>query len=161
MALLSVDENMMAEFDSLRNYKLIVLQYGLNVAGEGVTKFTAYENNMIKVIERLKKACPDASILLISVSDRSTKKNGEYVTMKSIPLLVESQRRIASKTGIAFWNLFEAMGGEKAMVTYADNGWANKDYTHLKFSGGRKIASILMETILYEKFKYEQKKTLQ
>lgn len=161
MALLSVDEDMMAEFDSLRGYKLIVLQYGLNVAGEGVTKFTAYENSMIKVIERLKKACPDASILLVSVSDRSTKKNGEYVTMKSIPLLVESQRRIASKAGIAFWNLFEAMGGEKSMVTYADNGWANKDYTHLKFSGGRKIASLLMETILYEKYKYEQKKKLQ
>lgn len=161
MALLNVGEDMLAEFDSVRDYKLIVLQYGLNVAGPNDTKFTAYENNMVKVIERLKKNCPNASILLVSVSDRSTKKNGEYVTMTSIPALVEAQRRIASKTGIAFWNMFEAMGGEKSMVTYADNGWANKDYTHLKFSGGRKIASLLMETLLYEKFKYEQKKKLQ
>lgn len=158
MALLNVEEDMLAEFDSLRNYKLIVLQYGLNVAAEGTTKFTAYENNMIKVINRIKKNCPGATILLVSVSDRSTKKNGEYVTMTSIPLLVESQRRIASETGIAFWNLFEAMGGQKSMVTYADNGWANKDYTHLKFSGGKQIAKILMETILYEKYKYVEKK---
>lgn len=158
MALLNVSEEMLSKFDSLRDYKLIILQYGLNVAGEGVTKFTAYENNMVKVIERIKKSCPGASILLVSVSDRSTKKNGEYVTMQSIPLLVEAQRRIASKTGVAFWDMYNAMGGSGAMVKYADNNWANKDYTHMKFSGGRKLAGILAETILYEKFKHEQKK---
>lgn len=158
MALLNINDAMLAGFDSLRDYKLIILQYGLNVAGEGVTKFTAYENNMIKVINRIKKNCPGASILLISVSDRSTKKNGEYVTMQSIPLLVEAQRRIASKTGVAFWDLYTAMGGSGSMVTYANNNWANKDYTHLKFSGGRQLARILTETLLYQKFKHEQRK---
>jgi lysophospholipase L1-like esterase len=159
-ALLNVDDYMLADFDSLRDYKLIILQYGLNVAAEGVTKFTGYENNMVKVIEKLKKNCPGASILLVSVSDRGSKATGTYATMKSIPYLVEAQRRIASKTGVGFWNLFEAMGGEGSMVTYADAkpALANKDYTHLKFAGGRKLAGILMQTILYEKFKHEQRK---
>lgn len=159
-ALLNVNDNMLSDFDSLRGYKLIILQYGLNVATEEATRFTAYENNMIKVIEKLKKNCPGASILLISVSDRSTKKNGEYVTMKSIPILVESQRRVASKTGVAYWDMFTAMGGEGSMVTFADAKppLANKDYTHMKFAGGRKLAGILMQTILYEKFKHEQRK---
>lgn len=159
-ALISVDDAMLAGFDSLRGYKLIILQYGLNVAAEGVTKFTGYENNMVKVINKLKANCPNASILLVSVSDRSTKQNGAYVTMKSIPYLVEAQRRVASKTGVAFWNMFEAMGGEGAMVKFADAkpALANKDYTHLKFAGGRKLASILAKTLLYEKFKHEQKK---
>jgi len=159
-ALLNVDDYMLADFDSLRDYKLIILQYGLNVAAEGVTKFTGYENNMVKVIEKLKKNCPGASILLVSVSDRGSKATGTYATMKSIPYLVEAQRRIASKTGVAFWNLFEAMGGEGSMITYADAKppLANKDYTHLKFAGGRKLAGILMQTIMYEKFKHEQRK---
>jgi hypothetical protein len=35
---------------------------------------------------------------------------------------------------------------------------ANKDYTHLTFYGGRKVADLLMGTLLYEREKYLRRK---
>ena len=75
--------------------------------------------------------------------------------------LIDVQRQMAIDNQICFWNLFEAMGGDSTMVNWASmerHPYANKDYTHLTFYGGRKVADILMGTLLYEKEKYDRKK---
>jgi hypothetical protein len=160
LGLLKIDDNMHRQFDSLLNYNLIILQYGLNVVSPTSKDVKWYSDAMIKVIERMKKDYPNASFLLISVSDRSCKTNGVYQTMKTIPMMVEAQREIAKKTKIAFWNLYNAMGGENSMVSFVNNipSLANKDYTHVNSRGGKKIANIFTETLLYQLEKYNEKK---
>jgi len=157
LGLQNADSTLFTHFDSLRHYDAIFLEYGLNVASASTKKFDFYEKGMIKSINRLKKLYPKTSIILIGVGDRSTRKNGDFVTMESIPLLVESQRKIAASTGIAFWDLFTAMGGENSMPNFvnASPPMANKDYTHLTFAGGKKIGKILAETIFFEHKRYD------
>lgn len=159
--LMRTPESIFNQIDSIQKYKLIVLHFGLNVVAHGCIKYDWYKKVMDKVIAHVKKCFPHTSILLVSVSDRSTKINGEYATMPEVPLLLETQRELASNNKIAFWNLYDAMGGENSMVRFVENKppLANRDYTHLNFKGARKIAYIFAQTILYEQFKYEKKKT--
>ncbi|MFM8912320.1 MAG: hypothetical protein ACKOE6_05275 [Flammeovirgaceae bacterium] len=149
-----VSDRMLTEFNALQQYRLIVLQYGLNVVSlTDSTNFTSYEINMVRIINRLKRLLPETSFLLVGVSDRASNQNGKFLTYPDIPLMRDVQRRIAAKTKITFWDLYEAMGGENSIVKYVDAkpSLAAKDYTHLTYWGGRKIAVKLAHAILFER----------
>jgi lysophospholipase L1-like esterase len=148
------------EFNKHRNYRLIILQFGLNIITEEAFNYGAYANKMVSVIKSLKKNFPEASFLLLSVSDRSSNASGEYKTMRAVPALRDAQRLIAQRTGIAFWDMYEAMGGENSMVrfTNAQPPLGARDYTHLTFKGGKKLAGALAKSLLFEKKKYEGRK---
>ncbi|NEW85082.1 MAG: hypothetical protein GZ094_22330, partial [Mariniphaga sp.] len=107
LALSRISESMNRQFNQFQNYQLIILQYGLNVIAADTKDLSWYVNPMINVIQRLKRCYPDAAILLMSVSDRSTNVGGEYQTMESVPLMVEAQREIARQSQVAFYNLYE------------------------------------------------------
>ncbi len=161
MGLLLIGQERMKQFNSLRGYKLIILQYGLNVLSEkDTTGYIWYLDKMTLLIRKLKENFPAAGFLLISVGDRSSNQHGKLATMPDIPVMRDLQRRIAQKSGIAFWDMFEAMGGENSMVKYTESQppLAAKDYTHLTFRGGRKLAKKLADALLKEKAKYERKK---
>ncbi len=151
LGLNQISDEMYLQFNQLRNYKLIILQYGLNVVSENdSTGYRGYQQKMSELVIRLKNLFPETSFLLIGVSDRSIKKGNEMITMPGIFVLRDVQRKIAFKSQIAFWDLFEAMGGENSMVKYteANPPLGAKDYTHLTFRGGRKIAKRLADALL-------------
>lgn len=159
IGLYSIPDKMFREFNAYRDYKLIILQYGLNVVGADSARYNWYADRMITVINKMKKVFPRASILLLSVSDRATNEGGEFHTINTIPALRNAQRYIAQQTGIAFWDLYEAMGGEDSMVRFVEStpALAAKDYTHLTFKGGRKLGGKLVKSLLFELERYEQK----
>ena len=148
------------DFNKFREYRLVILQFGLNMVTENGFNYGAYAKKMEEVIKSMKKNFPQASFLLLSVSDRSSNASGEFKTMASIPAMRDAQRLIAQRTGIAFWDMFEAMGGEGAMVkfTESDPPLGARDYTHLTFKGGKKLAGSLAKSLLFEKKKYEGRK---
>jgi hypothetical protein len=154
----SLSENMLKQTDSLLAYDLIILQYGLNVMTANRTNYSSYQKGMQETVKHLKKCFPQSDILLLSVGDRSMHKNGGYVTMPGAPALVSYQRAVCAETGIVFWNLFEAMGGNGSMVEMvkAKPPKANKDYTHLNFEGGKYLGEILFKSLVFEKKRYDK-----
>ncbi len=154
-----ISSSVLKRFAQLAGYDLIILEYGLNAMEAEKTGFRWYGDAMVKTIQYLQKCFPNASFLLLSVSDRSMKKEGEYVSMPAVKSFVTSQRRACSDSGIVFWNLFQAMGGEGSMVEWANSSppKANKDYTHLTFAGGRWLARKLFETFEFENKRYNEK----
>lgn len=156
-----VSEKMYRAFDSIHPYDLVVLSYGLNVANEKSKNYDWYVRSMKPTIAMMKRAFPNSSIVVVGCSDRADNIDGELQTMPSVKRLVEVQRKMAADNQVCFWNLFEAMGGDSTMVNWANmpkHALANKDYTHLTFYGGKKVAEIFLRTILYEKEKYERRK---
>ncbi len=146
------------QFNAFRDYKLIILQYGLNVVHESDTAgYGWYVERMTTVINRLKESFPSASFLLLSVSDRSSNQNGTFETIPAIPVMVNAQRQLAKKSKIAFWDVYSAMGGKNSMVKFvnAKPAMGAKDYTHLNYWGGRKIAKLLADALLMEKKNYD------
>ncbi len=162
-SLREIPQHQFTEYNKILKYDLVILEYGLNVLEAKRTEYKHYENEMIETVRYLKACFPDTDFLLISVSDRSMLKDGNYVTMPAIPAMVATQKRIASESKIVFWNLFEAMGGENSMPEFVRSTppRANKDYTHLTFAGGEYLGNLLFETILYEKERYDTQKAYQ
>jgi len=160
LALSKLSPDLLNQFNEYLDYKLIILQYGLNVASTvDPNNYEWYTSKMLKIIKDLKETFPQASFLLLSVSDRGANKSGEIVTMDAIPSMRDMQREIARKSGIAFWDMFEAMGGKNSIVNYTQSKppLAAKDYTHLTHLGGNKIGIKLADALLHEITKYDQK----
>lgn len=161
LSLRSVPIWMMQEFNEQRPYDLIILQYGLNVATPRGWNYDGYRDGMTATIAHLKEAFPRAGILIVGVGDRDYKtEDGNLRTMPGIKNLVRYQQNLAADNGIAFWNLFEAMGGEGSMVklVHAQPSMANYDYTHINFRGGKHLAGLLYEALVYGKEQYDRRR---
>ncbi len=158
ISLTGISRGMLTKFNSYRNYKLVILQFGLNMVVEDSLNYRAYVKRMVRVVNNMKKAFPQASFLLLSVSDRSSNSRGRFETMNAIPAMRNAQRMIAQETQIAFWDLFEAMGGENSMVKFvtAKPALAAKDYTHLNHSGGQKVSNELIRSLLHGHKKHQE-----
>lgn len=160
-AITKVSQSIYSSTDSCLGYDLIILAYGLNAVNPKVTDFSWYERSMLNTIKYIKASFPNASILLLSVGDKSYKKNGVYQTDPSVPILVEVQRKMAEQTGCAFWSLYDAMGGNGSMVNWVegDTMLANKDYTHFNFKGSNKVGKMLYRKLMdeYKNYKIENK----
>lgn len=160
LSLRSVPIWMMHEFNEQRPYDLIILQYGLNVATERGRNYDKYIAGMQTILEHLKDAFPQAGFLVVSVGDRDYKaEDGNLRTMPGIKNLVRYQQNLAADNAIAFWNMFEAMGGEGSMadMVHAKPSLANYDYTHINFRGGKHLADLLYEALVYGKEQYDRR----
>lgn len=161
LAIRSIPLATLQQFNAVRPYDLIVLQYGLNVATENGVRYDNYYKGMQRVVEYLKEAFPQAGILIVSVGDRANKDDyGNLRTMPGVKNLIRYQQRLAAENHIAFWNMYKAMGGEGSMPRMAESDppMANKDYTHINFKGGRHLAGLLYETLVYGFEQYERRK---
>ena len=117
LSLRSIPSKMLQEFNAQRPYDLIILEYGLNVATERGRNYDPYKKGLLTAINHLKECFPQAGFLLLSVGDRDYKTDtGELRTMPGVKNLIRYQQNIAAESGIAFWNMFEAMGDRKSVV---------------------------------------------
>ena len=88
----------------------------------------------------MRQTFPQASILVVSVPDRDQRSPDGIQTMKEVKQLVALQQQMAADMKVSFLNFFEAMGGEGSVKTLVERSYANKDYTHLNYKGGRELA---------------------
>lgn len=137
--------------------KLIILQFGVNVVPHIVDSYKYYENQMYEQIMALKRAKPNAAVLLIGVSDMSRKEGGSYVTYPNVEKIRDAQRNAALRSGAAFWDCYRAMGGRNSMPawTFADPPLASKDFVHFTLRGSNLIAEMFYSALMqsYEEYK--------
>ena len=154
----SIPSGVLREFAAQRPYDLIIFHFGLNVANEKVRNYKSYTQQMGAVIRHFKAAYPHTSILVVSMTDRDQRSMEGIHTMAGVESLVGYQQIMAANEQVAFFNLFQAMGGRESMKTLVDKGYANKDYTHISHAGGRRLATHLVKSILagFDIFKQQQ-----
>ena len=113
---------------------------------------------MDESIQHLKAAFPTASILVVSVSDRGQRgQDGLMHTMPGVVELMQFQRKMASDNHVAFWNLYEAMGGDGSIARMKDEKQANLDYTHINFNGGKALAQIFFDALMNGRDNYKRR----
>lgn len=154
--LANIPDETMRQFAQVRPYDLIVIHFGLNVANAKQTNYSGFNNQIAKAIRKMKACYPNASILVVSVSDRDQRgSDGQLHTMKGVTELRDYQRKLAADEHVAFWNLYDAMGGDGAMARMKENKQANLDYTHINFAGGKHVAKILFDVLMNGKENYD------
>ena len=156
VSLLELKEDILKQFDKYLNYKLIILTYGANVPPPPNGIYTLYINKMVSVIDLLKKAFPEASILIVSVADKTMKRGSRFLTNPEVPELLKAQKVIAQKSNVAFWDLWQAMGGENSMYKWVNAAppMALMDYAHFTAEGGERVAELLFQALMKEYEKY-------
>jgi len=155
--LLQLQPAILKDFAKYLDYKLIILEFGLNIAGTRKTDYSWYEREMAKVINHIKAVFPKASIVMISVHDKAMKKGNTFVTDPAIVTLLETQKKIAQQADVAIWSMFDAMGGENSMPKWvnANPPLAFKDYIHFNDQGAAKIAQLFLDSLMDQFNKYK------
>ncbi len=132
-------------------YDLVVLQYGLNIMQKDVDHYTNYATQLGKMIAYVRRCFPRAAVLVMGVSDRSTRSaEGDFVPMEAAKGLTRYQREAARTAGAAFWSTYDAMQQLGGMAGFVAQGWAGKDYTHINYAGGREVATALYRALYRE-----------
>ncbi len=136
-----IPSKIIEDFNKYRNYSLVIFQFGKNAISGN---YKRYEKEMVKVINKFKAALPNTSFLMISVQDSGFKTSSRIVN------LLKAQMDIAKETNIAFWNLFEAMGGENSMSAWVKNNppLASADHTHFNLQGAQIVGEMLSEALI-------------
>ncbi|MCK6615650.1 MAG: hypothetical protein L6Q47_15555 [Ignavibacteriaceae bacterium] len=150
IGLQDLSSEVLSDFKKLQDYKLLILNFGVNVLSPEHKEYDWYMTRMEKVIAHIQNSFPSTSILIISTGDKGVKKGGKFVSEPQIRNLLKAQEELANRTGVAFWNLFEAMGGENAIVDWVNSrpALAYKDYCHFTPEGGDKVADMLNEALM-------------
>lgn len=157
VVLSTISEDLSVQLKKHVTYDLLIVEFGLNVMTAEKSTYQSYRKLMTNAVEHLKKCFPNTPIILMSVGDRGSKNSdGSISTHPGVLPLVDAQRQIAQNAGVLFWNTFQAMGGEKSMVAFVNHKppMAGKDYTHINYLGGSKIADEFFESLMNEKNRY-------
>ena len=143
---------------------LVVINYGTNEAGFASFIGKQYEGELRMAIARVHEAAPNASILLMSPMDRGERGAGNAIsTMDTIPKIVDIQRRVAADTGCAFFNTFQAMGGEGTMQRWYEGKprLVGGDLIHPTPQGAKIVATAFVDQIQKGYTRYKSRIGLQ
>jgi lysophospholipase L1-like esterase len=140
----------------LRDPALVVFQYGTNESENTRLDLDAYEHALGDLVDEIKASAPNASVLVLSPLDRADWQGGKMPTKPVIFDLVAIQRRVALAHGVAFWNTFEAMGGQGSMGRWVRTHptLGGPDLTHPTPRGAEVIGDLLSDALMnaYERY---------
>ena len=149
--LLNYDEEHIGRQMALREPSLLVLGFGGNEADDPLHRIEAYEEEFVRVIRRMRAGRDDMACLVFGPLDQARRdEHGRVETIPSIPQIIQAQRTAAQREGCAFYNTFEAMGGEGAMATWARARprLALSDYRHATPAGYEVIGNMFYKALL-------------
>ncbi len=132
--------------------RLIILQFGGNVVPYIYSKARAvnYGKRMEREIAIFQSRFPKADFIFIGPSDMGTKVRTQMQTFPHLIDVRDALKEAAFNRGIAYWDIFEAMGGENAMQSWVENDppLAASDYVHFTPKGAGVVAQWLTDAIL-------------
>ena len=142
------NEELLASHLARRDPALIVLAYGTNDASNRDWTHESYRQMFAGLIERLRKAAPAASILVVGPPDRYYRTQGKWAPFQNIDMILEAQREAALTGGCAFWDLRARMGGKGAMRQWVLAGRAQYDYVHFTAAGYRDLGQVMFRDLM-------------
>src|SRR5690625_3560530 len=140
-----LDTQLMHAFQNALKYDLIILHYGTNVLNTNSFNYRWYQSRMQRVVDHLRNAFPNTSILVVSIADKATKYETEMQTDSAVTHLLASQKAYATNKKTGFVNLFTLMGGDGSMIEWVEEEpvRASKDYTHFNHQGAKQVAEMI------------------
>ena len=144
--ILNWNEQVWAAEINQRNPSLVILAYGTNEANSHLWTAEQYRADLTAIIERVRRAVPAASILMIGPPDcgRST------WPLLHLSEVVDVQREIARQQNVAFWDWRQHMGGPGIIKRWVLAGWAQQDYIHMTAEGYRMLGRMVFDSLSYE-----------
>lgn len=149
-----VDSSQLRNYLVNDNVKLLILQYGCNRVPSlnGKSSISSYGQSMYRQLMLFKKLAPDMTIVFSGPQDMR-----RYQTM---PDVVDTLKHYALKAGVAYWSMYDAMGGAGSMAEWQKQGLAGGDGIHFSKKGAARMGDMLYETLMTYYGYYEWKKSI-
>ena len=149
-----IDSAQLASFYAEQNVRLIILQFGGNAIPFNETPSTiqAIVRGLREQVRYIRKCAPEASILFIGPSDMIRLSEGEWQTYPMVPYMDRLLHKMALDERIAYFSLYQWMGGAGSMKRWQEIGLAGGDGVHFYRSGARKAGNAVGEWMLDFKF---------
>ena len=129
--------------------KVIIFQYGGNTVPylkteKSVDNYVNYVRSNVNWVRRHNR---DISVIYIGPSDMATSVNGNWVSYPLLPYLDQKLKEMCASNNIAYWSMYEAMGGANSMPYWVEQKWAGSDYTHFTAKGNRIISELFFTAL--------------
>ena len=150
-----IDSTQLATFYRETNTRLIIMQFGGNAIpfNEQPTTIAGTVQSLRKQVRYLRRCAPEASILFVGPGDMLTQIDGETTTYPLLPYMDRLLKKMAAEEHIAYFSLYEMMGGKDSMLRWQKNGWAGSDGVHFTRRGaeiaGEKLTEYILKTLNY------------
>ncbi len=157
-----INEATMRQSFDLLNTRLIIMQFGGNrmPSISSSKNITPYMAELEKQINYMKRVAPKATLLFIGPADMGKSYGGKMGTWHGLPELNDSLRVMALRNHVAYWDMFNVMGGEGSMAQWVKHNppLAGPDYVHFTFRGAQEIGTDLAKsfTTYYDFYKLRQ-----
>lgn len=147
----SLERSTFVPFFQSQQVALILLEYGGNSLPylKGGKAISRYKQQMKSQIAYLKSISPGSRIIYVGPADMATGDGENMYTYPQLPQVVDSLRDAALESGVAFWDMYRAMGGRGSMVKWvnARPQLAGEDYIHFTPRGAKRMGHLLGEMI--------------
>jgi lysophospholipase L1-like esterase len=110
-----------------------------------------YEREYARVVRKFRAGKPEASCMIMSVTDHAQHVGAAIVSRAIVARLVAAQRRVAQQEGCAFYDTFAAMGGPGTIERWrkANPPLAAPDLRHPTLTGQRQIGHALYHALMH------------
>jgi lysophospholipase L1-like esterase len=145
-----MDSTQLATFYTEENVKLIIMQFGGNAIpfNEQPSTIKSIVKGLRDQVRYVQRCAPEASILFIGPSDMIRKKDGDWQTYPMVPYMDKLLHKMALEENIAYFSLYNWMGGSGSMLRWQEAGLAGSDGVHFYRNGAKKAGNAVVEWIL-------------
>jgi lysophospholipase L1-like esterase len=130
---------------------LVVLNYGTNESMYPGYVHKQYQRELRRLVTELRQALPHASILLMGPMDHGLMgAGGAIATPDAVPDLIEIQMQVAAENNCAYFNTFQAMGGEGTMAQWYQSRprLVSADFIHPMPEGAAIVGSLFEKALV-------------
>lgn len=144
-----VDKENLREIYGLLDPDLFIFQYGLNIVRNVRKDYSYYEEGLYRQIKLLKEISPKTPILVASLTDMAYGQGDSIKSYPNITIIRDAQKKAALRAGAGFWDSFVTMGGEGAIIRWAEKNppLAQSDLVHFTYPGADTMSSLLIDNI--------------
>ncbi|MBQ4820448.1 lipase [Aquimarina sp. MMG016] len=130
--------------------KIVIMQYGGNTMPylKDSTDVKKYTNRIKSQVNWIRRRTKNVSFIFIGPTDMCQPVNGKMETYPLLPYLNAKLMETCLSNDVAYWSMYDAMGGKGSMPLWVDEKLTAKDYMHFTWKG-TKIISELFFTALY------------
>ena len=156
--MLNFDEAHLRRQVDHRDPDLLVFMFGGNDLQLGKRHLEEYATNYATVLRNFRGEA-QRPCLVIAPVDHGDREGERIVSRKMVPLLVDTQREVAAEVGCAFFDTFEAMGGNGSASRWRHSNppLIAGDLAHLNRHGQQVVGHWVYLALMAEYVKYRRR----
>ena len=127
---------------------LVIFGIGINDAAAAGFDTTAFKNNYLELVRRIRTVSPDCAFIFLTNNDSYKKVKKKYSVNHNGELARDVFYRLASETGGGVWDQFEIMGGLRSMDKWRIAKYAQYDRVHFTVKGYNLIGDLFYNAFI-------------